>query len=84
MSEKRQKILMNYTKVDDLFQTIDSAEVSEGPCTFFADSLTALLSSPSRVMIVISVGTVVDDLCEREGVGKSDAMLPSLIYIEWS
>ena len=32
----------------------------------------------------ISVGTVVDDLCARGGVGKRDAMLPSLIYIEWS
>lgn len=31
----------------------------------------------------ISVGTVVDDLWARGGVGKRDAMLPSLIYIEW-
>lgn len=32
----------------------------------------------------ISVGTVVDDLSAMGGEGKRDAMLPSLIYIEWS
>lgn len=32
----------------------------------------------------ISAGTLVDDLCARGGAGKRDAMLPSLIYIEWN
>lgn len=32
----------------------------------------------------IFFGTVVDDLCARGGAGKREAMLPSLIYIEWS
>lgn len=31
----------------------------------------------------ISVGTGVDNLCARGGIGRRDAILPSLIYIEW-
>lgn len=85
------KTLKQKTKVVDLFQTWDSAAVWHAPIASRASStpVHSLCRFPNYINVQstqmydrISVGTVVDDLCARGGVGTRDAMLLSLIYIE--
>lgn len=81
------------TKVVDLFQTQDSAAACMHLFVSRASrmSLHFLCRFPNHITVQsiqpydrIFFGTVVDNLCARGGAGKREAMLPSLIYIEWS
>lgn len=69
------------TKVVDRLQTLTGG-VSRLPLPFLFSSPNCITQSIQRYD-GISVGTSLNDLCAKGGEpGKSDAMLPSVIYIE--